>query len=255
MALIVEAALGGRSKNLGIWTQPTDGPFAPAHRLVMDAKRVVEGHFQAAQIIRGDVRRSALAQADDMRQDAAGRLKEVGALQVALARERAALDARAAALSAVAPYRDGDFATVQIDLALASHIAAMEPANRTASLLMGSDQRLVDAVLRLPSHLSRISAELHSKIEAEAIARQHPGEASAIESLREAHASVQHVLRSAWTVLASASGASLDEQVSAAGGNDGAKELMPQKASPATLERIAARLSGARQEFGSAAVA
>jgi len=241
----LRAESGGRSRLVGMWNFPETGPFADLYAVARDARNHVEGLQIAARGILNDPRRSDSAKQEDIRATAKDRLYFLGQLQRDFERYKEKVKERADKVSAVQPYRDNDPIAVQIDLALAAQLRAMEPAQRNATLLAGTDKAYVDAALRLPRELSGISHEWYARITKEALVRANPREAQEIAELTEAVGAAQETLRTAFGLISSDAGISLDDRVDAAG--EAAKELV-QGPAESTIERIQDRLERVKQE-------
>jgi len=241
----LRAESGGRSRLVGMWRFPENGAFADLYAIARDARNHVEGLQIAAMNILGDNRRSDLAKQEDIRASAKDRLYFLGQLQRDFEIYKSKVKDRADKLSAVKPYRDNDPIAVQIDLALAAQLRGMEPALRNATLLAGTDKAYVDAALRLPRELSGISPEWYARITKEALVRANPREAQEIADLTEAADAAQETLRTAFGLISSDAGISLDERVDAAG--EAAKELV-QGPAESTIERIHDRLERIKKE-------
>jgi len=241
----LRAESGGVSRLVGIWKFPEIGPFADLYAVAREARNHVEGLQIAAMGITNDDRRSDSAKQEDIRATAKDRLYFLGQLQRDFEKYKEKVKERADKVTAVKPYRDNDPIAVQIDLALAAQLRAMEPAERNATLLAGTDKAYVDAALRLPRELSGVSSEWYARITKEALVRANPREAQEIADLTEAADAAQDTLRTAFGLISTDAGISLDERVDAAG--EAAKELV-QGPAESTIERIQERLERVKQE-------
>lgn len=154
----LRAESGGKTRLVGMWRHPENGAFADLYAVARNARNHVEGLQIAAMNILGDSRRSKLAMDEDIRSAAKERLQLLGQLQRDFEIYKGKVKDRADRLTAVKPYRDNDPIAVQIDLALAAQLRAMEPSQRNAILLAGTDRAYMDAVLRLPRELSGVSS-------------------------------------------------------------------------------------------------
>lgn len=241
----LRAESGGKSRLVGMWKFPETGPFADLYAVAREARNHVEGLQIAAMGILGDGRRSDAAKKDDIHATAKDRLYLLGQLQRDFEKYKEKVKERADKASAVKPYRDNDPIAVQIDLALAAQLRAMQPAERNATLLAGTDKAYIDAALRLPRELSGVSSEWYARITKEALVRANPREAQEIADLTEAVDAAQDTLRTAFGLISADAGISLDDRVDAAG--DGAKDLV-QGPAESTIERIQDRLERVKQE-------
>jgi hypothetical protein len=209
--------VNGRRRLLGIWRHGSSGQYGELRKLAMAGLRALEGFDLKASNILADARRSELAKREDVAEAAKERLAELGQVQQRLNEHAAALAVERAKLTAITPYRDGDHATVAIDLALAEQLRNMDDSKRNVLLMSGNDQRLLDAALRLPIVLTGISPAFYSRMERAAIERKHPAEAYRAEALAESVEDAQTALRRAFKILAESSGTPLEDQVEAAG--------------------------------------
>lgn len=236
----LRATSAGKDRIIGFWRHPEDGKFADLYRLACDARNHVEGLQIASMNIGSDKRLSEQAKKEDRQKAAKERLGFLGQLQRRLDAVRDAHQERASRMSAVQPYRDGDSASVQIDLALAAQLRAMEPAARNATLLAGTDKAYIQAALRLPRELSGVSSDWYARIQKEAIVRANPTEAQEVEDMYQAVDDAQEAIKSAFGIIVIDTGISLDDRVGAAG--ESAKDLVS-GISPVTIERIQERLA------------
>jgi hypothetical protein len=241
----LRAESGGKDRLVGMWRFPETGPFADLYAVARSARNHVAGLQLAESGIRSDKRLSEAAKKEDILTSAKERLYLLGQLQRDFEKYKEKVKERADKVTAVKPYRDNDPIAVQIDLALAAQLRAMDPAQRNATLLAGTDKAYVDAALRLPRELSGISPEWYARITKEALVRVNPREAEEIADLTEAAEAAQDAIRVAFSLISSDAGISLDDRVGAAG--ESAKELVKGPAD-STIERIQERLERVRKE-------
>jgi hypothetical protein len=241
----LRATSGGEDRIVGMWRHAQDGVFSGLYAIATEARNHVSGLQIAASNFNSDTRLSAQAKKDDIKNSAKDRLYFLGQLQRKLDDVRAIHNAQAARLSAVKPHRDGDAAAVQIDLALAGMLRAMDPAERNSQLLTGTNKAYVDAVLRLPRELSGISADWYARVQKEAMVRASPREAQEAEELYQAADDAQETIKRAFDLIWKDSGISLDDRVAAAG--DSAHVLVTE-VMPGTVDRIKERLDAAEEE-------
>lgn len=154
MSVFIEAAHSGKVAKLALWELGTNynAPhLSGAWGLIVKSRQAVEGLWSMAATIEADDRRSDSAKADDIRAQRLQRASEIGKLQQQLIGLRANHNAAKMKLSAVAPY-DAETGAAQaiIDLEIAKHVAAMPASKRATLVQFGSDQRVVDALLRVP---------------------------------------------------------------------------------------------------------
>lgn len=241
----LRAISAGKERVIGLWRHREDGKFAELYRLASEARSHVEGLQIASMNIGSDKRLSEAAKKEDRQKAAKERLSFLGQLQRKLDVARDAHQERASKVSAFQPYRDGDSISVQIDLALAAQLRAMDPAARNAMLLFGTEKSYIQAALRLPRELSGVSSDWYARIQKEAIVRANPAEAQEIEDIYQAVDDAQEALRTAFGIIVVDAGIGLDDRVGAAG--ESAKDLVS-GVSPITVERIQERLSAQDSE-------
>ncbi|MDB5984761.1 MAG: hypothetical protein JWQ69_5776 [Pseudomonas sp.] len=241
----LRATSGGKDRIVGMWRHAQDGAFSGLYGIATEARNHVTGLQIAAMNFNSDARLSDQAKKADIKGAAKDRLYFLGQLQRKLDEMRAIHNAQAARLSAVKPYRDGDAAAVQIDLALAGMLRAMNPAERNAQLLAGTNKAYVDAVLRLPRELSGISTDWYARVQKEALVRASPREAQESEDLYQAAEDAQDTIKRAFDLIWKDSGINLDDRVAAAG--DSANVLVTD-VHDGVVDRIKERLDAAEKE-------
>lgn len=241
----LRANIGGRERIIGLWPTREDGPFKDLFSIAREARNHVEGLSIATQNIRNDARLSEQAKKQDTYATAKDRLYFLGQLQRNFEVFKGHVDERASKMTAVKSYRDSDPAAVHIDIALAAQLRAMGPAERNATLLMGTEKAFVDAALRLPRELTGISGEWYARIVKEAVARANPREADELEDLYQAVSAAQETLQHAFEIIGKEAGITLDDRVEQAG--ESAKDLVKGPAE-STIERIQDRLALAQEE-------
>jgi hypothetical protein len=97
----------------------------------------------------------------------------------------------------VAAYRDADYATPTIDVALVGAFKALDRDARSqaiASMLSGSDQRMADAILRLPAVLTGLSSTVVQNLREAAVNRAHPEEVHRRRSLEKASSAARSAI-------------------------------------------------------------
>ncbi|TXI32462.1 MAG: hypothetical protein E6Q69_08920 [Aquipseudomonas alcaligenes] len=240
MSVFIEAAHSGKVAKLALWELGTNynAPhLSGAWGLIVKSRQAVEGLWSMASTIEADDRRSDSAKADDIRAQRLQRASEIGKLQRQLIGLRANHEAAKRKLSAVAPYTAEDGAAMAIlDVEIARQVTAMEPSKRAALVQFGHDQRTVDALLRVPPIISGLTPEQVSSLTEIAVARRHPDQARELAEQGLALDRAESAVRRAFEVTAD--GLSLDERVSAAGGDAG----LIRHVRPETVERIHDRL-------------
>ncbi|CAM4164011.1 hypothetical protein [Kerstersia similis] len=237
MSNTIRAAYQGNEKLLAVWKTAPQGPL---YDLTKSAVQQVESVWIRQGMIEADERRSALAKREDKTAVSREALPTLANLRQKLANEQKKLDARAGKLSPVEQYREGDHATVQIDLEMARLLRGMPPSERSAALSQAGDLRLRDAVLRLPGQLTGISVEKRAQLEQQAIEQRYPQEAAEIAETRIAMGDAIEAVQRAWAAV----GASvpLADRIEAAGDAEIAVDLEPGTA-PDTVKGIHARHS------------
>lgn len=163
MSVFIEAAHSGKVAKLALWELGTNysAPhLSGAWNLIQKSRQAVEGLWSMTSTIEADERRSPKAQADDIRAQRLQRASEIGKLQRQLIGLRANHEAAKKKLSAVPEYNaETGAAQAIIDLEIAKHVAAMPASKRAALVQFGSDQRVVDALLRVPPIISGAAAK------------------------------------------------------------------------------------------------
>ncbi|WP_249975273.1 hypothetical protein [Vreelandella olivaria] len=233
----INAAYNGNSKILGIWKTNHDGL---ALQIAQAAANELNGIWVRQGMIASNPRLSDLAKKEDSAKTSAQALPKLAGMRRQLQIESDKLNARAASLKAVTPYRDGDHSTVAIDLALAQHLQSMKPSQRAAALSQVGDLRLRDAILRLPSALTGVPVEKYAELERQALEQNHPKEAIEIEELRQALQDAAEVVGQAW--IEASSGVELDERVKAAG-DPATADALERNLTEESAERIHKRVS------------
>lgn len=182
---LVDPATGAR-RIIGSWRTPRDGAHSqfwePASLALAHAGNLAD----TLKDIRENPRLSDGAKLQDTKNAVVRATRELGQVQHKLTAAVEAVGVQRSKLAAVKPYVDGDVATVQIDLALAAHLRTLAGPERekfVAGLHDGTNQRAVDAVLRLPNALTGLSPELLAMVEARAIERANPGQVREFQEL------------------------------------------------------------------------
>lgn len=238
----IRAVMNGKEHMLGIWRTKSNGNFETLYKIAHDTKREIESFTQRTDKIQSDPRRTALAMKEDVTATAGDSLKHLGGLQQHLNQEKAKVNARAASLSTVTPYQANDVATPLIDLEISRMLRDMPDAKRAATLSGVGDQRVRDAVLRLPPTLTGVTPEQHARLQRQTIEAMHPRDAAEIADLQTAIEDAQVAVKKAWKILSL--GVDLEDQVKAAGSD--AKELMS-NVSPIAVENISNRLEASEK--------
>lgn len=217
---MIQAVVDGKEHLLAVW--PDDliaGDTAPIRTIVTNAARILEDFGRVAERIRGDERLSATAQVEDQRAAATERLKQMATQQKALNEAAQKLSDRRNALLAVEPYRDGDHAAVAIDLALAEQLRGADAAYLSSVLVLGTNPRLLQAIVRLPAELTGLSEDIKRAAIRNAAFHDKPVEASAVDNLGDAIEHAQAGLTRAFRVLATLGGVDFAEQHALVGGD------------------------------------
>lgn len=217
---LIRATHSGKDKTLAIWdfgSNYSAPHLSGAWGIISKSRQAVEGLWSMTSTIEADERRSESAKRDDVRAQALQRASEIGQLQKQLNALHAQHTATKLKLSAVPEYNAETGAAMAIlDIEIAKHVAAMEPAKRTALTQFGSDQRAVDALLRVPPIISGLSAEQLSALTEIAVNRRHPDKSRELAeqslALDRAAEAVQRAFETAADSL------DLDSKVAAAGG-------------------------------------
>lgn len=190
----------GARRQLASWRTPRDGAHSqfwePASLALAHAGNLAD----TLKDIRENPRLSDGAKLQDSKAAVVRALREVGQVQRTLTAAVEAVGVQRSKLAAVKPYVDGDVATVQIDLALAAHLRTLAGPERekfVAGLHDGTNQRAVDAVLRLPNALTGLSPELLAMVEARAIERANPGQVREFQELAQSARRAQEIVAEA----------------------------------------------------------
>lgn len=97
----------------------------------------------------------------------------------------------------VAAYQTGDYATPTIDVALIGAFKALDNNARMraiAAMQSGADQRMCDAILRLPEVLTGVSGTVLNNLREAAVNRAHPEEVQRRRSLEQAAAAARTMI-------------------------------------------------------------
>lgn len=175
-AVTVQHPANGDEKYLCSWRTPRDGEHAKFWTQASLALAHIGNLGDTLKDLRANPRLSEPAKLADSKEAALRALNELGQVQRKLSGATEALQAERAKLAAVKPY-DGDAAAAILDVAIGQHLRNLSGPERekaTASLLGGADQRMVEAVLRLPTVLHGLAHETLEAISARAIQREHP---------------------------------------------------------------------------------
>lgn len=214
---LLRTVINGKDVSLGVWRHGGDGRFGDLRKIAKAAQLAAEGYSLQQQRIRADTMRSDLAKSQDTKEQALDRLRDLGKAQKQLNEARKGIQEEAAALMRVAPYRDGDHATVAIDLALAAHMRTMPAGKLSIALSTGSDPRLVEAATRLPLALTGLSPAMYATMTRAAVERDHPREAATLEALQESLDDAQVVLQKTFQHIAGTQMLTWDEKLDVAG--------------------------------------
>ncbi|QEA12095.1 hypothetical protein [Comamonas flocculans] len=190
----------GQRRQLASWRTPRNGAHAQFWEPVSLALAHVGNLADSLATIRNNERLSDGAKLEDSKNVVVRTLRELGQVQVKLNAAIEAVGVERGKLSAAQPYSPTDAVTVQIDLALAAHLRSLAGPERerfVAGLHDGTNQRAVDAVLRLPPVLTSLSNELLGLIEVRAIERANPDQVREFQELAQSARRAQEILREA----------------------------------------------------------
>lgn len=218
----VRATYAGKDKLLTLWDFDgyNDPHLSPAWGLIAKARQTLESYWAVEQTTMANDRLSTSAKRDDTRAQALQRASQLGELQRQLHALKQKHETDRVQLSAVAPYNAENGAAMAIlDIEIAKQVAAMEPAKRAALLVLGGDQRTVDALLRVPSIISGLSGEQLSSLTEIAVARRHPQKAAELAEQSLAIERAGAAVRLAFEELTA--GLDLSAKVAAAQGDPG----------------------------------
>lgn len=118
-------------------------------------------------------------------------------------------------LQYVESYQPNDPATPMLDLALVQAFKAMEGHERTncvARMIDGNDQRMADAILRLPTVLTGLSSTTLGHLRDAAVNRMHPAESAQRRNLAVAASAAREMIDRTQRHLATAGRLSRQEQ-------------------------------------------
>jgi hypothetical protein len=196
MSNTINAALRGKSRIVALWPHgEAGGQLGEVHKIAKRCASIVEHYDRVRLQIETNDRLSDTAKRQDMQKAAREQLKALSVVGSLLRNEAETASERRQALSAVQPYKSGDHATVAIDIALAAHLRSLDDAGR-AKAIQG-DPRAAEAVMRLPATLTGLTEGQLGRITTEAIARNHPTEASELGTLSDATVQAQEAITTA----------------------------------------------------------
>ena len=200
-------APNGEEKFLASWKTPRDGKHADFWQVATQAAAAAANVGDCLRDIRTSTRLSDFAKATDSKERVIRGLRELGHLQSKLTRATEALSRERNRLAAVKPH-NGDAALAIVDLALVERLRELPSGQRAqaiAGLLNGSDQRTIDAVLRLPAALHGLTPDIVEAVTARAIEREHPEAVRELQELgQSARTAAQVVSRAAQLIQAAA---------------------------------------------------
>lgn len=210
-------------KYLMNWRWPRDADFAPLWLAANGVVNEASAFFMSRETINGDPELSDNGKKSRLENLAKERIGQIGKMQKRL--NQAAEDIAAAGrnLAAVKPYGNGPegATTAVLDAEIARALRELPTDERdkiAKGLMSGQDQRVIDAVLRLPGFVTGVSENMRGLIEAAAIRREHPEAVMKQEALTEAAQGAQTVIRGAAGLLLEHSGLDLQAQMRALGG-------------------------------------
>jgi hypothetical protein len=212
------ARVGNQPRIFARW--PSDlgnaGKMGELKNILERAGRALGAFDRAQEGIGKDARLSETAKASDRREAAKQSLGTITHLQKLLKAEQEELGERQIALLSVPAYQNGDYATVAIDLELAKKIRELGPAAAAQIATTGSD-RMVQALMRLPSELTGVSASDKQMVVHLAAKRTNPHEARSLDAFAEGIDATQAGLTNAFCMLVRDAQVSPTDQRSIAG--------------------------------------
>lgn len=234
----IRATHSGKDKALAIWDFAgySDPHLSPAWGVITKARQAVEGYWSMSSTIESNERLNDAAKRDDKRAQAIMRASQIGEAKRQLNGLQRSFEQKKAQLLPVQKYDPADAATVAIDMEIARRFAQLEPTKQTAFLAFGEDQRVVDALLRLPTFVTGLSGEQYSKLVELSVARKYPEQAKQLAEEALALERAQESLTIAFEQLTG--DMSLDEKVAAAGGDSGLIRRVPGEVVDSISERL-----------------
>lgn len=223
-ALVIDTRLARTGeKHLGVWRWKRDDDFAPLWSAANDAARVAGGFFADRETYDNDEHLSVFGKAEKVRESAKSALRDFGAAQKRLTSALAKIAATRQQLAAVRPIPAGVEGVAErlLDIELARALREM-PANDRQDvarrLLSGEEQRVIEAVLRVPAIVSGLSENMRGLIEHAAIQREHPEQVMRAEAMKEAASMAQRIVTKSARLVLEHAGLDLGDQLKALGG-------------------------------------
>lgn len=233
---------------LATWRHQRDGKFADLWHTATGGRAVASGFLNSTAAIKGDQRLSDSAKREDSKAKTLEALRDLGDRQRGLNSKLAALHDERSKLAAVPGY-NGDAALATVDIAIASHLRSLTGTEREraiADLAPGGDQRMVEAVLRLPRALTGLSPETHAVVTSRAIERANPEAVQEMQELDEAAQAAQRVLSKAFHLITD--GADLEIKDLLVNLGDGAWQQHVKAGNPEAVEALARRYAAEPEE-------
>lgn len=205
-------------KHLLVWRWARDSDFSALWHVASAAANEAGAFFLARETVINDADLSESGKRTRLENLAKGCLAAIGALQKSLNQSGETIAAQGRELAAVKPYGAGSeaAATAIVDAEIARALRELPENERekiARGLLSGEQQRVVDAVLRLPPLVSGLSENVAGMIRAAAIRREHPELVAKTEQLGEALAGAQIVVRKSAAAVIDSSGLDLPKQL------------------------------------------
>lgn len=218
MYIDLTAQIGSQPRTFARWPSSLSdtGKTGEILKLLERAGRILDEFDRVESGIAQNARLSDTAKAQDRREAAQKGLSALVTVQKLLNHEQESLGEQQTALLKVPPYRDGDFATVMIDLELARLIREMGP-SAVAHVANSESDRMAHVLMRLPSELTGIDAASRQLLISSMVGRANPYETRALSNLAEGIEAAQSGLSNAFSMLASTAQFSYADQYAVAG--------------------------------------
>lgn len=224
---------------LAVWRHPRDEAFSPLWEIALAARTAVANMLDRLENVRQNDRLSDRAKQEDEREIARRTLADLGEQQRRLNKATDDLNAKRMRLAEVPP---ADAAQATVDVAIASFFRELTGDARSALLaemVAGSQPRIVEALLRLPTVMFGITEKLAATIEGNAIVRRAPEQARHLQQMDEALSTAQLALTRAVALVNDSSGLTLEDRMVSLG--SGAWQAHVKDGAPGALAALARR--------------
>lgn len=229
----------GRFHMLCVWRHDRDGSFAPLWAITTSARTALANMLDRLDNVRQDERLSDRAKQDDEKKVARGALAEMGEQQRRLNQIISQQDQERLKIAKVPP---ADAAQAVVDIGIAEYFRTLTGDARSkllSEMVAGSQPRVAEALLRLPTVLFGIDPQLKDTIESNAIARRAPDQVRALQQMSGAIRTTQLALTRAVDLVVGNSGLTLEDRMVSLG--DGAWQEHVKDGSSGALAALASR--------------